>query len=376
MRVVIAPDSFKGSLSAPEAARAISRGWRRVFPDSECLEIPVADGGEGTARTMSEATGGVLMPARVRGPLGDMVDAMWARCGDGTTAVVDLAAAAGLGLVPQARRDPSIATTFGVGELVVAAGEAPGIRRLIIGLGGSATNDGGAGLLHAVGWRLLDAQGSELPAGGAALSRLARIEAADRDPWRAIESVVIACDVSNPLCGEDGASAVFGPQKGADPDTVARLDAALANLQRVAGVRSFAGAGAAGGAAYGLRLLFPEAQVRSGIDIVLDAVGFDNRLVGADLVLTGEGRLDLQTGGGKAVSGVVARASRAGIPVVALVGGFDPSIDPISLGVAAMLPVVPGPVGLVEAIRHAEMWLADAAERAARWIGVGRSLGA
>ncbi|MFM7320971.1 MAG: glycerate kinase, partial [Armatimonadota bacterium] len=284
--------------------------------------------------------------------------------------------AAGLGLVPQVRRDPATTTTFGVGELLLAAAEAPGIRHLIVGLGGSATNDGGAGILQAAGWRLLDAAGRVLPPGGAALAALDRIETGSPDPWRNLESVVIACDVSNPLCGSDGASAVFGPQKGADPAAVARLDAALAHFATIAGAPSFPGAGAAGGAAYGLRLLFPEAHVRPGIEIVLDAVDFDARLRGADLVVTGEGRLDAQTGGGKAVSGVVARASRAGVPVVAIVGGFDPSISPGKLGLAAVLPSVPGPVGLVESIRNGADWIVDAAERAAHWVRLGRELSA
>jgi len=375
VKIVVAPDSCKGSLDGPAAARAIAEGWRRVFPDAQCVEIPVADGGEGTAQALAAVTGGRMEMATVHGPLGEPRDAAWARCGDGATAVVDLAAAAGLGLVASHRRNPEATSTFGVGELLLAAAEAPGIRHLVIGLGGSSTNDAGAGILQAAGWGLRDAAGAELPAGGGALAGIARIVPGSSDPWRSLESATLACDVVNPLTGPDGASAVFGPQKGADPAMVARLDAALARFADVAGVASFPGAGAAGGAAYGLKLLFPNAVVRPGIDIVLDAVGFDDAVRDADLVVTGEGRLDAQTGGGKAVSGVVARAARAGVPVVAIVGGFDPAIDPAGMGLAAVLPAVPGPAGLVDAIKRAPEWFADAAERAARWVALGRRLG-
>ncbi|MBC8102516.1 MAG: glycerate kinase, partial [Cytophagales bacterium] len=261
MKVLIAPDSFKGSLSAPEAAAAIARGLRRVFPEAECLLLPLADGGEGTAAALVSATGGQMAPRRVTGPLGDPVAASLALLGpDGETAVVELAQAAGLGLVPPAQRDPKITTTFGVGELLLAATAHPGVRRVIVTLGGSATNDGGAGLLSALGVRFLDASGALLPPGGAALATLAHVDTDNLCLDPAAVALEIACDVDNPLTGPRGASAVFGPQKGANPADVALLDAALERYAAVLGAKlSFPGAGAAGGAAAGLLWLFPHA---------------------------------------------------------------------------------------------------------------------
>ena len=380
MKVVIAPDSFKGALSAPEVAEAIASGLRRVFPDAECALLPVADGGEGTAAALASATGGELLAESVTGPLGEPVEARWALLGDGRTAVVELAEAAGLTLVPADRRDPRVTTTRGVGELLLAAARHPGVSRLLVGLGGSATNDGGAGILHALGFRLRTAAGEELPPGGAALAHLASVETTGMALPRALE-VVIACDVDNPLAGPRGASAVFGPQKGATPDDVARLDAALAHyaskMAETTGrdVSAVPGAGAAGGAAAGLLWAFPEAQLRPGIDLVLDAVDFEARLRGADLVLTGEGRLDAQTLGGTVVAGVARRARAAGVPAVgAIVGGLAPDVDlgglERRLGVAAVMPLAPGPCTLEESVAATRVWLADAAERAARWMRI------
>lgn len=391
MKVVFAPDSFKGSLSAPDAARAMAEGWRRVFPAAEIVSLPVADGGEGTLEALLTATRGTAFPCSVTGPLEEATTARWGLLGDGETAVVELAEAAGLTLVPPGHRDPKITTTRGVGELILEAATHPGVRRIIVGLGGSATNDGGAGMLSALGVRFLDTEGRELPSGGAALSHLAAVDtsALRLDPRNL--DILIACDVDNPLTGPRGASAVFGPQKGATPKDVRLLDEALtrfvAVVERERGEASDAlrarpsllkGAGAAGGTAFGLLWMFPRAQLRPGIDLVLDAIGFDSHLSGADLVLTGEGRLDTQTLGGKAVAGVARRAKEAGVPVGALVGAVGADLDMARLsaevGVDAVLPVVPGPVTLEEAMTKASSYLADAAERAARWMQLGRTV--
>ncbi|MDX1934026.1 MAG: glycerate kinase [Capsulimonadales bacterium] len=378
MKVVFAPDSFKGSLSADAAARAMAAGWRRVFPQTECVLLPVADGGEGTRSALVTATGGRNIAQTITDALGERREACWGLLGKGETAVVELADAAGLTQVPPERRDPKRTTTYGVGELLLAAVRHPGVRTVIVGLGGSATNDGGAGLLTALGVRLRDGAGCDLPPGGASLIDLASVDFSELRLDPASVDVRIACDVDHPLTGPHGASAIFGPQKGATPDDIVLLDAALARFASVLGIDPVRpGSGAAGGAAAGLLRLFPNAVLLPGIRLVLEAVGFERHLVGATLALTGEGRLDGQTLGGKAVAGVGNRARAAGVPTAALVGGITGEIDPARLaseaGVDAVLPIVPGPCTLEEALRNAEPWLSDAAERAARWIGLGRN---
>jgi glycerate kinase len=379
MKVLIAPDSFKGALSAPDAAAAMARGVRRVWPDAECILLPVADGGEGTLETLVAATAGRLFPRTVTGPLGEPVAAQWGFLGDGETAVVELAAAAGLTQVPPHRRDPKHTTTYGVGELLRAALAHSGVRRVIVGLGGSATNDGGAGLLSALGFRLLDAAGSPLPPGGAALSRLTAVERGLLPFDPAAVSLLIASDVDNPLTGPRGASAVFGPQKGAMPTDVALLDDALSHYAAILGIDpARPGSGAAGGTTAALLWLFPNAVLRPGIDLVLDTIRFDAHLADADLVLTGEGRLDAQTLGGKAVAGVARRARAAGVPVGALVGALAPDLDAATLaeqlGVDAALPLAPGPCTLEESMAHTALWLEAVTERAARWMTLQRVL--
>ncbi len=379
MRILIAPDSFKGALSAPEAAAAMAAGLRRVWPDVETVELPVADGGEGTAAALAAATGGTLITETVSGPLGEPRAARWALLGDGTTAVIELAEAAGLPLVPRERRDPKVTTTRGVGELLLRAAQHPTVRRILIGLGGSATNDGGAGLLRALGVRFLDAGGHDLPEGGAALADLASVDTSGLSLDPAAHEIIIACDVDNPLTGPRGASAVFGPQKGASPEDVVVLDAALERFAAVLErpVANIAGAGAAGGTAAGLLWLFPAATLRPGIEIVLDALHFEGRLRTADLVLTGEGKLDGQTLGGKAVAGVARRARAAGVPTAVLAGAVADDSGANALeaaGVSATLALPPGPCSLEEAMAHTRDWLTDAAERAARWMALGQQL--
>lgn len=380
MRAVVAPDSFKGSLNAREVAESISLGLRRVVPDVEVAECPMADGGEGTVQALVDATGGRLVRETVTGPLGEPTVAAFGVLGDGRTAVIEMAAAAGLPLVPPERRDPRITTTFGVGELVLRALDL-GVRRVILGIGGSATNDGGAGFAQALGARLLDARGQELPRGGAALARLDRIDVSGLDSRLRSIDFLVACDVDNPLVGPRGAAAVFGPQKGATQATVAELDMALTRFAAVAArdlgldVAGHPGAGAAGGLGAGL-LVFCRAELRPGVEIVIEATGLRQRLAGADLVLTGEGRVDGQTLSGKTPLGVV-RAARAAcgpsVPVVILAGSVGAGADRLyAHGVTALLPIAPGPITLEDAIARASELLADAAERALRLLLAGR----
>ncbi len=292
-RVVIAPDKFKGCLSAPDVARAMARAVAAAWPEASVDLVPMADGGEGTVEALVAATGGDFRDAIVTGPLGEPVVARFGLLGDGRTAVLEMASASGLVIVPHDRRDPMRATTFGTGELLLAALDL-GVTSVILGIGGSATNDGGAGLGQALGARLLDESGSELPPGGAALARLDRIDASRLDPRLARTSIRVACDVANPLCGPTGASAVYGPQKGATPAMIAGLDAALARYARVVArdlrrdVADLPGAGAAGGLGAGL-VAFVGGVLTPGIDLVIDAVGLAERLRGANLCLTGEG---------------------------------------------------------------------------------------
>jgi glycerate kinase len=319
VRIVVAPDSFKGSLSAEDAAVAISEGIARVLPDAELLLRPIADGGEGTVAAALRA-GYVPLPARVSGPDGRPVDAIVAR--DGATAVVELATAAGLGQL--AGPAPLTAGTFGVGELLRAALD-DGARRIVLGIGGSATTDGGAGMLQALGVALLDADGAELPAGGAALARLDRVDVSRLDPRIREIELVVASDVDNPLVGPTGAAAVFGPQKGASPADVAELDAALSRyaavLARDLGVHvaELPGAGGAGGTAAGAVAVLG-ATVVSGAELVCDLVGLKEAMDGAALAITGEGALDEQTLHGKGPAEVAARAGRAGVPCLGLAG--------------------------------------------------------
>jgi glycerate 2-kinase len=324
MKVIVAPNAFKGSLSATQAAIAIARGVKEVFPDAEVVEIPVADGGEGTVEALVAAHRGTYEWVNVEGPLGDPVLASYGLLDGGKTAAVELASASGYVLVTPAMRDPRKTSTYGFGQLLEAARKA-GAKKIIAGIGSSATNDGGAGMAQALGYHFLDAAGRELPRGGAALIRLERIDDSNVNPgWRSVQ-VQVACDVTNPLIGPEGASAVYGPQKGADPITVRMLDRALAHLADVIEhqlgkrVADIPGAGAAGGTGAGL-IAFLDAKLISGAALVVDASGFQGALSGAQLVITGEGRADNQTAYGKAPGEVARRAQAAGVPAVLIAG--------------------------------------------------------
>ena len=362
MKVLVAPNAFKGTLTAPKAAAAIARGVRDVFPDADVVEVPVADGGDGTVEALVTARHGQYRTATVEGPLGDPVAARFGLIDSGRTAVVELATSSGLVLIDASRRDPRRASTYGFGQLLEDA-RAQGVAEIIAGIGGSATNDGGAGMAQALGYRLLDAAGLDLPRGGAALARLERIDAAgfDRAAWASVR-LRVASDVTNPLTGPEGASAVYGPQKGADQQVVRELDAALARLAQVVErdlgkqVAQLAGAGAAGGAGAGL-VAFLGASLEPGAPLVVGATGFDERLPGSDVVFTGEGRADEQTAYGKAPGEVAKRAAAAGIPVVLLAGSKGPGWEALhSLGVTEVVTLTEEGEDAQDAFRDPE-WL-------------------
>lgn len=357
-KVVIAPDSFKESLSAMEVAEAIERGFRQIYPQVQYVKLPMADGGEGTVDSMVAATGGEIVRVEVTGPLGQPVSAFYGLLGEGETAVIEMAAASGLHLAPKERRDPRITTSYGTGELILTALER-GVKAIILGIGGSATNDGGAGMMQALGARLLDDQQQPLPPGGAALARLAQIDLSAVDPRLQQVSVTAACDVDNPLCGPHGASAVFGPQKGATPDMVTQLDAALSHfgslLQQATGreVLNAPGAGAAGGMGAAL-LGMLNARLRPGIEIVIETLRLEEALRDADLVITGEGRLDSQSIHGKTPIGVARVAKRHGLPVIGIAGSLSKDYQVVHQhGIDAAFSVLDRVVTLEEALTDA-----------------------
>ena len=377
MKILIAPDSFKGSLSAAQAAEAMAAGVRLVRPDTQVVLLPLADGGEGTVEALVLATGGRRKSLWVTGPLGEPAEAVWGRLGpDGHMAVVEMAAAAGLPLVPLDRRDPRRTTTWGVGELLRQA-VSRGARRILVGLGGSATNDGGAGAMQALGVRFLDAAGVPLPEPitGGDLVRLAHVDASVLRALFVGVEVVIASDVTNPLLGPSGASAVYGPQKGADAAIVAELESALtqyaAVLRRDLGrdVAALPGAGAAGGMGAGL-MAFLDARMQSGIDLILDAARFEEQAAGADWLLTGEGRIDAQTLAGKTISGVLRRCRPLGLPILAFGGSVDDAASErlAAEGLRAAFPIVSGPMSLEDAMRGGGPLLTRAVARVMRLL--------
>jgi glycerate 2-kinase len=380
LRIVIAPDSYKGSLSAVEVAESMERGIRKVFPDAQIRKIPIADGGEGTVAALTASTGGRTLTEIVEDPLGRSIPAEWGILGDGRTAVIETAAASGLNLVPKDRRDPRIASSFGTGLLIKAALDA-GLRKIIIGLGGSATNDGGAGMITALGAVFLDESGNELPPGGSALINLHKIDLSNLDARLKATEITVACDVDNPLCGPRGASAVYGPQKGATPEIVNELDSALSHYAGIAAkatgknVSELPGSGAAGGLGAGL-MLFTNAVLRPGIDIVIEATDLSRIIQEADLVLTGEGNTDFQTAFGKAPMGVAGIAKKHGKPVICLSGGLGAGAnDLLGLGIDALMSIANGPMTLEQCMESADRLIEGAAERLARLIRMGISLG-
>lgn len=381
-RVVVAPSGFKESLSAQAAADAIAAGVRRVLPDAEIDRIPLVDGGEGTASALAEATGGRLVALAATGPVGEPVGthfALLGPLGPGDTAVVEMAAVAGLSLVPRTRRDPGATTTYGVGELIRAALD-QGVRRILVGCGDSGTSDGGAGALQALGARLLDADGFELPSGGRELTRLARVDPAGIDPRLGDVELLVACNPFNVLCGERGVARVFGPQKGATPVQVEELSAGLENWARVltrdlgvtgVDLRLGRGTGASGGLGAGLAAL--GASLVPRFPVLLDHLDLDARLARADLVVTAEGALDHQTPRGKVPAEVARRAKLSGRPVLALAGTLGEGAGEVP-GVDACHGILPAPMALAEALVRGAELLTDATERALRMIVLGARL--
>ncbi|HXP93563.1 MAG TPA: glycerate kinase [Candidatus Binatia bacterium] len=378
-RVVVAPDKFKGSLSAREVAAALAAGWSDVFAGEwETVCVPMADGGEGTVEAFLDG-GARKVSAAVHGPLGETLEAQYAL--DGTTAIIESALASGLVLIPPERRDAMHASSFGTGELLRAALDA-GAKRVVIGIGGSASSDGGAGLLQALGFALLDVNGKPLGPGGAALAGLASLSSESADPRLTSLTIDVASDVDNPLTGPAGASAVFGPQKGARPSDVAALDAALDHFADVVAratgrdLRDSPGAGAAGGMGFALIALLG-ASIRPGVELIAELRGLSNALEGAALCLTGEGRIDEQTLHGKTVDGVARLARARDVPVLAFGGSVDSAVEPelFRRGVAC-LPIADAPLSLAESMAQSGMLLRAASARAARcWRAASRVTG-
>jgi glycerate kinase len=375
MKIVIAPDSFKDSLSAQGVADAIALGLAQVWPDALLIKCPMADGGEGTVESILAACEGELQRTQVRGPLGTTVEAAWGWLPQSHTAIIEMAEASGLQLVPPGKRDACFSSTFGTGELIRAALDA-GAQRVILAIGGSATNDGGAGAMQALGVKLLDAQGRTLAPGGLALAQLARIDMSEIDPRLAEVRFDIAADVNNPLCGPHGASAVFGPQKGASPEQVEQLDRALGHFaERCAqvlnkDVRDEPGSGAAGGLGFAAKA-FLGAQFKAGVEVVAELVGLEDAVKGADLVITGEGRFDAQTLRGKTPFGVARIARQHGVPVIVLAGTLGEGYQALyEHGIDAAFALASGPMTLEQACAEAPRLLRERASDVARVLRV------
>lgn len=369
MKIVLAPDSFKESLSALQVAESIERGFKQVLPNAEYVKVPMADGGEGTVQSLVDATGGRIIKKTVTGPLGEAAEAFFGILGNEKTAVIEMAAASGLHLVPATKRNPLLTTTRGTGELIAAALDY-NVNHIIIGIGGSATNDGGAGMARALGARFLNSDGLEIGEGGGALSDLAAIDLSRLDSRLADVKIEVACDVDNPLIGPKGASAIYGPQKGATPVIVNQLDENLAHyaaiIEKDLGVKiaDVPGAGAAGGLGGGL-LAFMQAELSRGVDIVMEAAKLSDIIAGADLVITGEGKIDGQTIFGKTPIGVAKTAKKHGVPVIGIAGNVASDSDVVhEYGIDAIFSIVPGAVSLQEAFLHADEFV----ERTARNI--------
>ena len=371
MKIIISPQGFKGGISGLEAAKAIERGVLAAAPDTETVLLPVADGGDGTLHALVDATGGEIFISTVTGPINHQLEAQWGVMGDGRTAVIEMARASGLAMVPQRRRNPNTTTTLGTGQILKEAIER-GFNRIIVGLGGSATNDAGAGMATALGAKFMDSEGNALPPGGAALARLDRIDTSGLIDCLSGVEIVGATDVTNPLCGPTGASEIFGPQKGASKEVVAELDSALANFARVVkrdlgvDVLDVPGAGAAGGLGAGL-IAFVGGTLQSGIDMVCQVLEFDRHLEGADLVFTGEGRADKSTVFDKAPVGVARHAMAHGVPSILLAGSLGEGHEELyEHGVASILCISDGAMTFQQALGRTGKMLQGTAERAVR----------
>jgi len=353
-KIIVASDSFKGSLSSLEIASAAAAGIRKVLPDCEIVEIPVADGGEGTTEALVDAMNGRYISCKVHDPLMNLIQAEYGILGDGLTAVIEMAAASGLTLVPPEKRNPLLTTTYGTGELIRDALQR-GCRRFLIGIGGSATNDAGTGMLQALGFRFFDCEGDESGKGGQILEQIARIDTEKVMPELQDADFTVACDVNNPFSGVNGAAHVFARQKGADDEMIIRLDKGLKQFAAVIrtsmgkDIELISGAGAAGGLGGGF-LAFLPATLKPGIQMVLEALNFDSRIQNADLIITGEGKLDRQTGMGKTPAGILEAGKRRQIPVIAIGGAVEDSDVLLQQGFLAVFSIQPGPVSLEQAM--------------------------
>lgn len=375
-RIVIAPDSFKGSLNALEVGEAMEKGILLTLPEAETVVLPIADGGEGTVDAVLRGRGGRKVEIRVTGPLGIPVDTYYGILPDGETAVLEMASASGLPLVPVEKRDPRVTTTYGTGELIKSAVE-QGVKKIILGIGGSATNDGGAGMAQALGIKLLDEEGKSLPYGGAALAQLHEIDISGCHPGVRDVEIIAACDVENPLCGPKGASAVYGPQKGADPEMVAMLDEALANMAKVLksnlgkDVAEIPGAGAAGGLGAGL-LGFLGASLKPGFVLLAELLQLEEQIKQSDIVVTGEGFIDQSTVYGKVPAGIARTAAACGVPVIAIGGGLGKGIEQLyDLGINGLYPATTRPMALEEAMSQASEFITLAARNAFELVKTG-----
>ena len=379
MKIVIAPDSYKESLTSLEVAEAIEEGFREIFPDTEYVKIPVADGGEGTVQAMIEATDGIAVRIPVTGPLGEKVTALYGLSKDKSMAIIEMAEASGLALVPPEKRDPLVTTTYGTGELIRAALD-EGARHFILGIGGSATNDGGAGMVQALGARLLDKDGKDIGFGGGALGDLAKIDISSLDSRLAECTIDVACDVDNPLTGPKGASAIFGPQKGATPELIEKLDGILTRyagcIKEDLGIDliKVPGTGAAGGLGAAM-LAFLKGKLRPGIDIITEVVGLDAAVRDADLVITGEGRIDSQTIHGKTPVGVARVAKRHGKPVIGIAGSLTADVGVVhDHGLDAVFSVLYKIDTLESAFANAAANIRMTARNVAATLAMGKNL--
>lgn len=375
MKVVIAPDSFKGSLSAKDVADAIEKGFKKVDSSIEVVKVPMADGGEGTVESLVDATNGNLVYATVRNPLFREIEAFYGILGDGETAIIEMASASGLPLIAAEERNPLVTSTYGTGQLIMDAVE-KGCKKIIMGLGGSATNDGGMGMANALGIKFLDSKGCELPLGGGSLDKLKTIEMSGLNPKLRDIEFVAACDVSNPLCGQEGATRVFGPQKGATPEQVESLERNLLIYGKVLetttgkAVIDCPGAGAAGGLGAAI-LAFLNANLKSGIDIVVETTELEKKMHDADLVVTGEGTIDYQTAFGKTPCGVAELAKKYEIPVIVIAGGIGKDAHTLyDKGIDCIHTIVNKPMSLDDAIQNAPSLIEDVSERIIRTIKI------
>lgn len=373
MKIILAPDSFKESITAKEACEVIERGMKKIIPDLECISVPMADGGEGTTQSLVDATGGEFYTQRVLGPLGESVEARFGILGDGKTAILEMAAASGLELVLKEKRDATVTTTYGTGELIKAALD-KNVETILIGIGGSATNDGGAGMIQALGGKLLDSCGKEIGFGGGQLSNLSKIDLSNLDKRLERTKIIVACDVQNPLTGVSGASHIFGKQKGANEEQRELLDKNLKHYAEIIrkdvgkDVENIPGAGAAGGLGAGL-MAFLSAELKKGIEIVIEYSKLEEKMQGADLVITGEGSIDAQTRFGKTPYGVAMTAKKYGIPVIALAGNVGKDIDVLyEYGFTAIFSILPRVESLEKAISNGKENLQYMSESIARMV--------